>query len=74
MNEKGEIIFKNKEIANTFNKYFGSIIESLNLHIWTETSSDVPPSYTSDNGLEKILIKLVNHLSIKKYQIKLKYY
>ena len=39
LNEKGDIIFKNKEIANTFNEYFGSIVESLDLHIWTEGSS-----------------------------------
>ena len=27
LNEKGDIIFKNKEIANSFNEYFGSIVE-----------------------------------------------
>ena len=31
--KKGDIIFKNKEIAHTFNEYFGSIVESLDLHI-----------------------------------------
>ena len=29
LNEKGDAIFKNKDIANTFNEYFGSTIESL---------------------------------------------
>ena len=65
LNEKSDIIFKNKEIANTFNEYFGSIVESLDLHIWTEGSSNVPRSYTSDNGIDNILIKFVNHPSIK---------
>ena len=61
LHEKGDIIFKNKEIANTFNEYLGSIVESLDLHIWTESSSNVPPSQTSDNDMDKILIKLANH-------------
>ena len=31
LNEKVDIIFKNKELTNTFNEYFGSIVESLDL-------------------------------------------
>ena len=65
LHEKGDIIFKNKEIANTFNEYFGSIVESLDLHVWTESSCNVPPSYTSDNDIDNILIKFANHPSIK---------
>ena len=33
LNEKDDNIFKNKEITNTFNEYFGSIVEWLDLHI-----------------------------------------
>ena len=33
LNAKRDIIFKNKEITNTFNEYFGSMVESLDLHI-----------------------------------------
>ena len=40
-NEKSDIVFKNKEIANTFNEYFGSTVESLDLHIWTEVSTSI---------------------------------
>ena len=65
LHEKGDIIFKNKEIANTCNEYFESIAESLDLHIWTESSFNVPPSYTSDDDIDKILIRFVNHPSIK---------
>ena len=65
LHEKGDIIFKNKEIANTCNEYFGSIAESLDLHIWTESSFNVPPSYTSDDDIDNILIRFVNHPSIK---------
>ena len=44
VNKKDDIIFKDKEIANTFHEYFGSIVESVDLYIWTESSSNVPPS------------------------------
>ena len=60
LNEKGHIIFKNKEIANTFNEYFGSIVESPALHIWTEGSSNVPTSYTSD-----FFLSTLTHLNKK---------
>ena len=65
LHEKGDIIFKNKEIANTFNEYFGSIVESLDLQLWTESSCNVPTSYTSDDDIDNILIKFANHPSIK---------
>ena len=65
LNEKGDITFKNEEIVNTFNEYFGSIVESLDLHVWTESSCNVPPSYTSDDDIDNILIKFANHPSIK---------
>ena len=65
LHEKGDIIFKNKEIANTFNEYFGSIVESLDLHVWTESSCNVLPSYTSDDDIDNFLIKFANHPSIK---------
>ena len=65
LNGKRDIISTNKEIADTFNEYFGSIVESLDVHIWTEGSSNVPPSYTSADGIDNILIKFINHPSIK---------
>ena len=57
LNEKDDNIFKNKEITNIFNEYFGSIVEWLDLHIQTEGSSNILLSYTSDGG--------INHPSIK---------
>ena len=65
LNGKGDIISTNKEIADTSNEYFGSLVESLDVHIWTEGSSNVPPSHTSDDGIDNILIKFINHPSIK---------
>ena len=65
LHENSDIIFKNKEIANKFNEYFGSIVEALDLHVWTKSSCNVPPSYTSDDDIDSILIKFANHPSIK---------
>ena len=39
LNEDGELILRNKEIAITFNDYFGSIVENLNLEHWDEDSN-----------------------------------
>ena len=41
LNGKGELILKNREIADSFNNYFGSIVDNLNLQHWNE-SSDMP--------------------------------
>ena len=65
LNEIGNVIFFKKENANTFNEYFGSVVESLDLHIWTEGSYNVPQSYISDEDIDNILIKFVDHPSIK---------
>ena len=54
LSENSDIIFKNKKISNKFNKYYKAIVESLDLHIWTEGSTDVSPSYTSDDGIELV--------------------
>ena len=61
LNEKDDNIFKNKEITNTFNEYFGSIVEWLDLHIWTEGSSNILLSYTSDGGINHPSIKTIKH-------------
>ena len=64
LNEEGELILKNKEIANTFNDYFGSITENLNLEHWDE-------DYNSYSGINhrnnvKDIIKIcIKHPSIK---------
>ena len=34
--QNGELILKIKEIADTFNNYFGSIVDNLNLQHWNE--------------------------------------
>ena len=36
LNENGELILKNKEIADTVNNYFWFIVDNLNLQHWNE--------------------------------------
>ena len=64
LNENGELIFKNKEIADTFNNYFGSIVENLNLQHWNE-SSDTPSLRVRSKDLNYVINKYRNHPSIK---------
>ena len=62
LNEDGELILKNKEIAN--NDYFGSIVENLNLEHWDEDSN----SYSvinHRNNVRYIIKKYINLPSIK---------
>ena len=47
LNEKCDILFKNKDTTNTFKEYFGSVVESLDLYIGTEESKDLP-AHASD--------------------------
>ena len=70
LNEDGELILKNKEIANTFNDYFGSIVENLNLEHWDEDSNSYS-GINHRNNVKDIIKKYSNHPSIK--NIKKKY-
>ena len=36
LSENGELILKNKEIANTFNDHFGSVVDNLGLGHWDD--------------------------------------
>ena len=62
------MILKNEEIAKTFNDYFGSIVENLNLH-YREDKNSVPSN--SSNKINDIIKNFENHPSI--YNIKTKY-
>ena len=70
LNEKGDTIFKNKDIAATFNEYLGITTESLDLHIWTERSNAFPGCII-DNSKDNNLMKWVNHPSIRTIEQKL---
>ena len=62
LSENGDLILKNDKIANTFNDYFGSIVENMNLHHW----KDKPFSISKDSDIIKnITQKYKNHPSIR---------
>ena len=58
----GELILKNKEIANIFNDHFGSIVENLGLDHWDDHS--LSPTKSSDR-IENIIKRYKNHPSIR---------
>ena len=64
LNENGELMLKSKEIADTFNNHFGSIVDNLNLQHWNE-SSDMPSLAVRSKDLNYIVNKYRNHPSIK---------
>ena len=63
LSENGELILKNKEIANIFNDHFGSIVENLGLDHWDDHS--LSPTKSSDR-IENIIKRYKNHPSIRK--------
>ena len=60
--ENDQVLSEQKEVACTFNEYFGSIIEKLNLFTWPE-----PPLTEGNqiNMIDKIILKYNSHPSIK---------
>ena len=62
LSENGELILKNKEIANIFNDHFGSIVENLGLDHWDDHS--LSPTKSSDR-IENIIKRYKNHPSIR---------
>ena len=67
MNENGNLIFKNQEIAKTFNDYFSAIVDSLNLYHREDKTS--PPLSTSDKVTD-IIKNCEKHPSICKTKTK----
>ena len=62
LSENGELILKNKEIANIFNDNFGSIVNNLGFCYWDDHS--LSPTKSSDM-IENIIKRYKNHLSIR---------
>ena len=67
LSENGELILKNKEIANTFNDHFGSIADNLSLDHWDDHS--LSPTIGSDS-IDNIIKRYKNHPSIKNIKAK----
>ena len=67
LSENGELILKNKEIANTFNDHFGSIVDNLSLDHWYDHFQS--PTMGSDR-IDNIIKRYKNHPSIKNIKAK----
>ena len=61
LNENGDLILKNEEVAKTFNNYFGAIVDNLDLHHWEGKTSS--PSNSSDK-INDIIKNYQKHPSI----------
>ena len=60
LSENGDLILKNYKIADTFNDYFGSIIENKNLYHWEINLFDI-----INDIIKNITQKYKNHPSIR---------
>ena len=65
LSENGELIMKNQDIAYSFNDYFGSVVENLNLFQWNEHNGEI-----HSKKVETMIEDFKNHSSceiIKQY-------
>ena len=65
LNEKGELLLKDKDVADIFNEYFASIVESLDLYQWESEISDVGLNYSNQDYLDIITCKYEKHANIQ---------
>ena len=52
LNENGKLLLKDKDIADTFDEFFGSVVESLDLHKWESEISDLDLNDSNQNYLD----------------------
>ena len=50
LNKKGELLLKDKDVADIFNEYFGSIVESLDLYKWESEIGDLGLNYSNQDS------------------------
>ena len=64
LTEDGVLVMKSNKIANTFNEYFGTIVEDLDLYYWRDNSEFLSNTKSFDriNNIVKIY---KNHPNIK---------
>ena len=67
LSENGELILKNKEIANIFNDHFGFIVDKLSLDHWNDHSLLPTMDFDRINNIKRYK----NHPSIKNIKAKL---
>ena len=64
LTENGELGLKNNKVAETFNEYFGTIVEVLDLYSWKD-NSELLSNTKSFDRINNIVKKYRNHPSIK---------
>ena len=60
---------KDKDVADTFNEYFGSIVESLDLYKWESETSDLGLNDSNQHYLDIIIAGMKNIQVYKWYKI-----
>ena len=65
LNENVELLLKDKDIADTFNEYFGSIVESLDLYKWESEITDLGLNDSNQDYWDITIRKYEKHLSIQ---------
>ena len=65
LNGNEELLLEDKDIADTFNEYFGSIVESLDLYKWESEISDLALNDSNQNYLYITIRKYEKHRSIQ---------
>ena len=65
LNENGALLLKDNGIADTFNEYFGSIVESLDLYKWESEITDLGLNDSNQDYLDITIRKYENHPSIQ---------
>ena len=65
LNENGELLVKDKDIADRFNEYFGSIVESLDIYKWESEITGLALNDSNQDYLDITVRKYKKHLSIQ---------
>ena len=66
LTENDRVVSENNKIAKTFNTYFESVTDSLNLFEW------IGDLFNSNDKIEQIIAKFVKHPSILEIKQKVK--
>ena len=59
LNENGKLLLKDKDIADTFNEYFWSIVESLDLYKWESEVIDLGLNDSNQDYLDIIRLNRI---------------
>ena len=66
LNGNGRLLLKDKDIADTFNEYFGSIVESLDLYKWESEITDLGLNDSNQDYLGITIRKYEKHPQVYK--------